>query len=137
LIVGISALPVVQHLLRILRAPPLLASIPIADSILFEDVLGRTIHLLYLQFQHHAVFMARLRCEFKGVPGEQRVLLEQFRIFRQKRYNEFLTRDNWESAVGPGSKIAMSILLNSHESEGDACPRCGTIKADIDAKELS
>jgi hypothetical protein len=130
-------LPVVQHILRTLRAPPLLASVPIADSILFEDVLGRIVRLPYLHFQHHAVFMARLRCEFKGVTGEQMVLLEQFRIFRQKRYNEFLTKDKWERAVGPGSKIAMSILLNSHDSEDDTCPRCGTTKADMDAKDLS
>jgi hypothetical protein len=35
----------------------------------------------------------------------------------------------WENTVRPGSKIAMSILLDSHDSESDTCPRCGTTKA--------
>jgi hypothetical protein len=131
------ALPFVQHILRALRAPPLLVSVPIADFILFEDALGRIAHLPYLHFRHHAVFMARLRCEFKNVPGEKKVLLEQFRIFSQKHCNNFLTEDNWEHAVEPGSKIAMSILLNSHGSKGDICPRCGTIKTEMDAADLS
>lgn len=131
------ALPVIQHILRTLRALPLLVSTTISDSILFEDALGRIVHLPYVHFRHYAVFMARLRCEFKNVPGEQKVLLEQFRIFRRKRFDEFLTKDNWDSAVRPGSKVAMSILLDNYGSEGDTCPRCETIKADTDAKDLS
>jgi hypothetical protein len=70
------ALPVVQHMLRTLQAFPLLASVPIADSIQFEDALGRISHLPYVHFRHHAVFMARLRCEFKNLPGEKKILLK-------------------------------------------------------------
>ncbi|CAN9189320.1 unnamed protein product [Alternaria alternata] len=81
--------------------------------------------------------MARLRCEFKNVPGEQKVLLKQFRIFRRKRFDEYLTEDNWDSAVSPGSKIAMSILLDSHGSEGNTCPRCRHLKADMNTEDLS
>jgi hypothetical protein len=131
------ALPVIQHILRTLRVLPLLISIPISDSILFEDALGRIVHLPYVHFRHHAVFMARLRCEFKNVPGEQKVLLEQFRIFRRKRFDEFLTKDNWDSAVRPGSKIAMSIQLDSYDDEGVACPRCENIRTDMYTKDLS
>jgi hypothetical protein len=131
------ALPVIQHILRTLRVLPLLISIPISDSILFEDALGRIVHLPYVHFRHHAVFMARLRCEFKNVPGEQKVLLEQFRIFRRKCFDEFLTKDNWDSAVRPGSKIAMSIQLDSYDDEGVACPRCENIRTDMNTKDLS
>jgi hypothetical protein len=131
------ALPVIQHILRTLRVLPLFISIPISDSILFEDALGRIVHLPYVHFRHHAVFMARLRCEFKNVPGEQKVLLEQFRIFRRKRVDESLTKDNWNSAVRPGSKIAMSIQLDSYDDEGVACPRCENIRTDMYTKDLS
>ncbi|CAI9629923.1 unnamed protein product [Alternaria burnsii] len=131
------ALPVIQHILRTLRVLPLLISIPISDSILFEDALGRIVHLPYVHFRHYAVFMARLRCEFENVPGEQKVLLEQFRIFRRKHFDEFLTKDNWDSAVRPGSKIAMSIQLDSYDDEGVACPRCENIRTDMNTKDLS
>jgi hypothetical protein len=130
-------LPVAQHIFRILQPPRLFASVTVSDSILFEDALGRITHLPYLYFRHHDVFMARLRCEFKNLPGERKVLLEQFRIFKQKRCNEFLTKDNWERDIRPGSKVAMSILLDSHGNKGDTCPRCETIKADMDVKALS
>ncbi|KAB2101905.1 hypothetical protein AG0111_0g9556 [Alternaria gaisen] len=131
------ALSVIQHAFRTLRALPLLIYIPISDSIMFEDALGRIAHLPYVHFRHHTVFMARLRCEFKNVPGEKKVLLKQFRIFRRKRFDEYLTEDNWDTAVSPGSKIAMSILLDSHGSEGNTCPRCRHLKADMNMEDLS
>lgn len=129
-------LPVVQHIFRNLLAPRLLASLTTGDSIVFEDVLGRVVHLPYLHFRHHSVFIERLRCEFRGTPGENRVLMNQFRIFRQGRCNKFLTKDNWEVAVRPGSKIAMSVLLDSDDSESDKCPRCKTTKSNVGMKEL-
>jgi hypothetical protein len=131
------ALSVIQHAFRTLRALPSLIYIPISDSIMFEDALGRIAHLPYVHFRHYAVFMARLRCDFKNVPGEQKVLLKQFRIFRRKRFDDYLTEDNWDSAVRPGSKIAMSILLDSHGSEGNTCPRCRHLKADVNTEDLS
>lgn len=48
------------------------------DSIIFEDVLGRTKNLPYIYFRYWGVFESMLRCEFQGLPGERKILAGQY-----------------------------------------------------------
>ena len=50
------------------------------DSIHFEDVLGRNKYLPYNCFRHWDVFESMLRCEFKGLPEESKVLAGDYII---------------------------------------------------------
>ncbi|USP76753.1 hypothetical protein yc1106_04027 [Curvularia clavata] len=124
-------LPVVQHVFRNLQAPRLFVSLTIGESIVFEDVLGRVVHLPYKDFRHYTVFIERLRCEFEGKPGKNEVLMNQFHIFRHGQCDQFLTQENWNVGIRPGSRIAMSIVLDIHYGGEDKCPRCKATETNL------
>ena len=65
------------------------------DSVHFEDVLGRKKLLPYDCFRHWDVFDAMLRCEFKNLPGEQKVTRRRLRPDEQSSAG----RDDWEGLL--------------------------------------
>ncbi|KAJ4375956.1 hypothetical protein N0V83_001235, partial [Neocucurbitaria cava] len=77
----------VQLLQTILRAPAFQAE----DSVRFEDVLGRTKYLPYEYFRHIEVFDSYLQTQFKGLPGEQKVLQRRYLILHSGQNDNPIT----------------------------------------------
>jgi len=83
----------------------------VQDSIHFTDALGRTQELPYQWFRHWDVFKSMLKCEFKNLPGEQRVLKRQFHILNTRNPNLFIDEAKWERSTFPGSQTTMSMIM--------------------------
>jgi hypothetical protein len=66
-----------------------------------------------------------LEKEFEGFPGEEKVKRGEFRMLDAQSYNQTLTERNWGRSVFPGSKIVMSILMESLTVGYDRCFRDG------------
>ena len=93
------------------------------DQFHFEDVLGRTKALPYEYFRHWDVFESMLRCEFKGVPGEAKVLQGQYLLINSTSEKDQIDRDVWQQRVFPGTKVKMSVLLQNLAATSGVCPR--------------
>ncbi|KAF4634522.1 hypothetical protein G7Y89_g3576 [Cudoniella acicularis] len=78
----------------------------INNSFRFTDALGRAQELEYQWFKHWEVFESMLKCEFKQLPGEQRVLLGHYHILNAKRKSLVISPDEWEQSIFPGSEIS-------------------------------
>ena len=95
------------------------------DKIYFVDVLGRTKALPYEYFHHWEVFESMLRCEFKGLPGEQKVLRNQYLLWSGLTSEGYIGSDTWHQMVFPESKVKMSVLMDSLGAHSGQCPRPG------------
>jgi hypothetical protein len=106
------------------RLPPT-PTCSMQDSIHFTDALGRTQQLPYQWFKHWDVFESMLKCEFKNLPGERRVLKRQFRILNTRNPNLFIDEAKWERSIFPGSQITMSMVMYGLLFQAGKCPRPG------------
>jgi hypothetical protein len=133
---SVSALKLLQSILRKdLEIYSLLcqiqANIPRAphssqeDTIGFVDVLGRTHRLPYQWFKHWDVFESMLKCEFKQLPGESRVLQGQYYILDSKRKAQIIPAHQWGQTVFPGAEISMSMIIAEFLADRGWCPRPG------------
>ncbi|KAF1976696.1 hypothetical protein BU23DRAFT_32573 [Bimuria novae-zelandiae CBS 107.79] len=82
------------HILRaiqdnILRSP----AFQPGDSIHFEDVLGRSKILPYEYFRYIEVFNSFLEAQFRGLPGERKVLQRQYLILHAKLGDEPISEE--------------------------------------------
>ena len=105
------------------------------DSVHFEDVLGRKKLLPYDYFRHWDVFDSMLRCEFKDLPGEQKVIRGDYVMMDSQVQGVTIGKEAWQRMVFPGTKIKMSVVLEAFQVVG-FCPRpnCpGTVE--ISAKD--
>ena len=93
------------------------------DQIHFEDVLGRTKTLPYEYFRHWEVFESMLRCEFRGFPGEAKVLQGQYLLMNSTLANDQIDRDAWQQRVFPGTRVKMSVLMQNLGATSGLCPR--------------
>ena len=93
------------------------------DSVHFEDVLGRKKLLPYDYFRHWDVFDSMLRCEFKGFPGEQKVIGGDYILLDNQVHGVTIGKEAWQRMVFPGTKIKMSVVLETFEVVGGFCPR--------------
>lgn len=117
-------LPFINRLIRTAQSMALAPTMLLRDNILFEDALGRKASLPFQYFQHFPVFMARLQCEFKGLPGERRVIRKQFRLFDAERSDIPITEKDWQARVVPGASLSMAVVVNNAYCLGTSCPRC-------------
>ena len=74
---------------------------PILDALHFEDVLGRTKDLPYTYFRHWDVFESMLRCKFKGLPGELKVLQGDYILVNSTVQGLEVDKGAWERLVFP------------------------------------
>ncbi|KAI9743187.1 MAG: hypothetical protein M1835_002937 [Candelina submexicana] len=108
---------------------PRSVSLLLDDAIHFEDVFGMERKLHYAWFQHHEVFEAFLRADFKGKPGEHRVRNKMYLITTyDKRYvngeRAVTGQSSWTQNIRPGSKIRMSLaIIGSDETSSPAFSR--------------
>jgi hypothetical protein len=106
-----------------IRIPMLLK----AESILFDDVLGRQKYLPVEFFQHYSVFVAFLQESFYGKLGQRYVLSRQYRL--QDADNKVINGRKWHQVIARGSKVTMSVILDVLSDillDGMVCPRCLT-----------
>ena len=108
------------------------------DTFRFVDALVRTQQLQYQWFKHWDVFESMLKCEFKRLPGESRVLQGDYHILNAKRKDQIISRERWEQSVFPGSEISMSIFITGVFFKQGMCPRpgCGSMNP-LDLSEPS
>jgi hypothetical protein len=101
------------------------------DCIIFTDVLGRTQSLPYQQFKDWEVVEAMLKCQFRDLPGEQRVLGGRYHVLNAKRKGLIIDKNRWGRSVFPGSQITMSVILTTEAFPVGICPRpgCGQINS--------
>lgn len=101
------------------RSPTLLLD----TNMSLQDALGRPpISLPFEHFRYFSVFKARLREVFRGAPGEDKVLRNQYHVIDvQAPGTPILTEENWSQVVKPGMHLAMSIFL---ELRTRSCPSC-------------
>lgn len=66
-----------------------------------------------------------LKCEFKGLPGEERVLNRRYHIVDAKHRGFIIDRFRWECSVFPGAQVAMSMIVTTEVVCGGHCPRSG------------
>jgi hypothetical protein len=98
-----------------------------ADSILFEDVLGRQKYLPVEFFQHYSVFVTFLQESYDGKPGQRYVLSRQYRL--QDADYKVINGRKWHQVIARRSKVTMSVILDALSDillDGMACPRCLT-----------
>lgn len=118
--------PLLRSCLRTLTAICRAPGLSPENNIYFEDALGRSLTLDYGQFRHWPVMLVWLQCNFKGCPGEQRVMREHFQIVDLKTdqgsdYTDPVSA--WERFSRPGSRLAMSMMCSLKSA---ACPKgCG------------
>ena len=93
------------------------------DSVHFEDVLGRKRDLAYDSFRHWDVFETMLRCEFKGFPGEEKVRGGNYILMDSQVQGVTIGKEAWQRMVFPGTKIKMSVILETFEVVGGFCPQ--------------
>lgn len=101
------------------------------DSIHFVDALGRTRYLPDEFFRYFEVFESLLRREFKGLPGERKIMNGDYSLVNGLANGELITRDTWEQMVFPGNEIKMAVVLYRHVWSlrglpwhcGPRCPR--------------
>ena len=119
-------------LLKIQASMPQRIESPSQDAIHFQDVLGRTKDLPYIYFHHWTVFEAMLRCDFEGVPGEQKVLNGDYVLMNGLIQGLEIDKDAWEQLVFPGSQVSMSVIIKALCAENAAvCLRAGCSGAPI------
>ena len=93
------------------------ASIPqrmltsLQDSTFFKDVLGRTKNLPYECFRYFNVFKSRLRCDFRSLPGEQKVTQGHYVLLKIHVHGQKISKNAWEQLVFPGTKVKISIII--------------------------
>lgn len=126
----------VRRAFQMLSATPAAPTMLLDDNILFEDALGRTISLPYAHFRHYPVFIARLQCEFRDLPGERKILRNCYLLFNRRNRCEFVTQDTWDSRVQPGAVLGMSIEVDRVHYVGRSCPRCNILTATKRPKRL-
>ncbi|KAK1753738.1 hypothetical protein QBC47DRAFT_387040 [Echria macrotheca] len=119
---------------------PMLA---VADSISFEDALGRHYILQHTFYNHWPNFQAFLNRQFQDCPGKRFISDGHYYLlgFRAKRLLGTNNADEWKALAKPGSKISMSLKLRSL-SVGPATsvptcpwPACGAKTRTIEAKD--
>ena len=87
--------------------------LPAQDVVHFEDVLGRTKDLPYAYFDHWGVFESMLRCEFRGLPGEKKVLAGDHILMNSVIHGLEIDKDAWERSVFSGSKLKISVTMKA------------------------
>ncbi|KAI9707045.1 MAG: hypothetical protein M1836_000005 [Candelina mexicana] len=108
---------------------PRSVSLLLDDAIHFEDVFGMERKLHYAWFQHHEVFEAFVRADFKSKPGEHRVRNNMYIITTyDKQYvngeRAVTGQSSWTQSIRPGSKIRMSLaIIGSDETSGTSFSR--------------
>lgn len=103
-----------------------LASSPttlLESNIHFEDALGRTQQLPYQWFRHWETFEGLLKGDFKGVPGESKVLEGSYHLLNSANHSQLVCKDDWAYKLKPGSKISMSMILKQIRMRSGTCPR--------------
>ena len=103
----------------------------LSSNIKFIDALGRPKELPYEWFCHWEPFEGFIRAEFKNVPGERKVMENQYHLVDMQRQGALIKPEDWNRSVFPGSKIQMSIILSLLRRQGSRCPRpsCGAPQA--------
>jgi hypothetical protein len=112
----------------IIRSPSMLLD----SNITLVDALNRELSLPYEHFRHWPVVLARLQCEFIGLPGESYIAKKRFGLFRaaKKPENEVMIPfDRWERSVFPGNRVVMSIDVDQFDA--NQCPSCGCALREI------
>ena len=93
------------------------------SSIIFEDALGRTQNLPYEWFRRWETFEGLLKAEFKGIPGESKVLEGSYHLLDNNNRAQLICKENWAHAVIPGSTILMSMIMTKLRWRRGICPR--------------
>lgn len=103
-----------------------LASSPtrfLESNIHFEDALGRTRQLPYEWFRYWEPFEGLLKAEFRGIPGESKVLEGSYHLLDSMNHSQLIRKDDWAYKLKPGSKISMSMILKQIRMRSGTCPR--------------
>jgi len=107
---------------KITRSPSMLLD----SNIRMIDALNRELPLPYEHFRYWPVVLARLQCDFRGLPGESHIVNKQFGLFRTARKQQtevMIAFDHWERSVFPGDRLLMSIDVE--QIDPNECPSCG------------
>ncbi|KAF4624335.1 hypothetical protein G7Y89_g13833 [Cudoniella acicularis] len=105
----------------IIRTPGLMME----DCLKFTDALGRTQQLAYRWFRYWDVFESMLRCEFRRLPGEDRVLRGQYILLKGRGQKSIIDREQWENPVFPSSEVGMSMTIDDEVLWVGIYPRPG------------
>ena len=91
-----------------IRAPSMLLD----SNIRIVDALNREHSLPYEHFRYWPVVLARLQCEFRGLPGESHIMSNKFGLFRaagRSQNASLISFDDWERSMFPGDRAFMSM----------------------------
>jgi hypothetical protein len=107
------------------RVPRLLAG----DKITLVDALNRELSLEYDHFRHWPVLMARLKVQFRGLPGEDQIAKEKFLLLTLESHtgkSTIIPPIKWENSVSPGCRVVMSMVVEQHFRQMKECLSCGS-----------
>lgn len=107
LLIALFTLPAFHRLLRSMFAMIRDPSWLLRDNIYLQDALGRELSLPYEHFRHWPMVAARLEVAFKGLPGEKRVIDNDYILFSRGTKQLLSKQEAWQ--VEPGSRITMSV----------------------------
>lgn len=75
------------------------------------------------------MLLAKLKVDFKDVPGELNVARRRFNIYQASGQRTLIDEDNWGRGALPGSKLVMAMMINGHGHSQDHCPLCGALSS--------
>lgn len=115
-------IPALQRILRALTAIPRSLSALLDSNIELVDALGRSRSLPFEYFCRWDMVHTWLKSEFRGLPGNNRVRTRQYSMFYEDaRNSRIILPSRWDSAVRPGQKVIMSILLPTAHKVAPCC----------------
>lgn len=117
----------VRSLTAITRSPSWLLD----SNITFVDARSRKVSLPYQWFRKWPHMLAHLQYEFKGTPGESYVSESHFGLFQESsrsRFGQRIPLDQWEDCVRPGTRVVMSMLIDTQRFHPRVCPSCQKVR---------
>ncbi|KAI9701495.1 MAG: hypothetical protein M1836_001551 [Candelina mexicana] len=127
MLIEVSSIPTFASIELLRGSISLLPRMLLSDSIVFEDVLGRSRSIPYGFFREFfldwQVFQAFLASQFRDLPGYQKVLRGQFHLLLDKRNTVIIDKNRWATSVLPGMRIVMSVVVEDLLMQEGVCPR--------------
>ena len=96
----------------------------------FTNALGEYRELPYEFFCHWEPFEGFPFAQFKGKPGENKVLQGHFHIIDPTNHKAIIEEEHWSRSISQGKTLEMSMIMSHLQVVAGRCPRSDCVGAD-------
>ena len=68
-------------------------------------------------------FEGLLRANFKGKPGEDKVINGHYLVFDERREGALIPKEQWTRSINQGARVSMSMIMSHLKRIEGQCPR--------------